>query len=56
MVQAPLPQWRTWTGLPFDADGEVLVPGALAPVWVSIRMNIAVYVEPNVWVLHAVDG
>lgn len=56
VVQAPLPQWCKWTGLPFDADGEVLVPGALAPVWVSVRMNIAVYVEPNVWVLHPVDG
>ena len=51
-VQAPLPQWREWTGLPFDTDGEVLVPGALAPVLVSLRMNVAVYVEPNIWVLH----
>lgn len=55
-VQAPLPQWRQWTGLPFDTNGEVLVPGALAPVWTSLRMNIAVYVEPNVWIVHALPA
>lgn len=55
-VQAPLSQWRQWTGLPFDRDGEVIVPGALAPVLVSTLLDVAVYVEPNVWVLHAVNG
>lgn len=54
-VQAPLSRWRQWTGLPFDTDGQVLIPGALAPVWVSLRMDIAVYVEPNIWVLHSVS-
>jgi GNAT superfamily N-acetyltransferase len=51
-VQAPLQQWRAWTGLAFDHDGEVIVPGALAPVLVSTRHDIGAYVEPNVWVLH----
>lgn len=55
-VQAPLAQWRRWTGLPFDTDGEVVVPGALVPVLVSIRRDIGVYVEPNVWVLHEESG
>jgi GNAT superfamily N-acetyltransferase len=54
-VQAPLSQWRRWTGLPFDRDGEVLVPGALAPILVSTILDVAVYVEPNVWVLHSTD-
>lgn len=49
-VQAPLDDWRRWTGLPFDRVGAVLVPGALAPVLVS--SDYAVYVEPNVWVSH----
>ncbi|MEU4444093.1 hypothetical protein AB0K14_32730 [Actinosynnema sp. NPDC050801] len=51
-VQATLARWREWTGLPFDRDGPVLVPGALAPVHVSTSQNVAVYVEPNVWVSH----
>ncbi|MFJ6675356.1 hypothetical protein ACIQMJ_29995 [Actinosynnema sp. NPDC091369] len=53
-VQAPLERWRAWTGLPFDSDGPVVVPGALSPVLVSTSQDVAVYVEPNVWVSHAV--
>ena len=53
-VQASLADWRRWTGLPFDRDGVVVVPGALAPVFVSLAQDFAVYVEPNVWVSHRV--
>ncbi|MFB9684880.1 GNAT family N-acetyltransferase [Amycolatopsis plumensis] len=53
-VQAPLADWREWTGLPFDRDGPVVVPGALAPVLVSTVDDYAVYVEANVWVSHRV--
>lgn len=53
-VAAPLERWREWTGLPFDRDGPVPVPGALAPVHVSVAHDHAVYVEPNVWVRHPV--
>jgi hypothetical protein len=52
LIAGSLAQWRAWTGLPFDADGEVEVPGALAPVRASIGDDHAVYVEPNVWVRH----
>ncbi|MFF1610564.1 GNAT family N-acetyltransferase [Amycolatopsis sp. NPDC058278] len=55
-VQAPLAAWRRWTGLPFDRDGVVVVPGALAPVFVSTVDDYAVYVEANVWVSHRVAG
>jgi hypothetical protein len=39
--------------LPFDQDGTVVIPGGLVPVLVSITQDIGVYVEPNVWVRHA---
>ncbi|MEV7097791.1 hypothetical protein AB0M80_33570 [Amycolatopsis sp. NPDC051045] len=55
-VQAPLADWRRWTGLPFDRDGAVVVPGALVPVLVSVTQDFAVYVEPNIWVSHPVAG
>ncbi len=51
-VPGTLAQWREWTGLPFDLDGPVEVPGALAPVHVDTANDHAVYVEPNVWVHH----
>lgn len=51
-IPGSLDQWREWTGLPFDVDGPVEVPGALAPVHVDLANDHAVYVEPNVWVHH----
>ncbi len=51
-VAGSLTQWREWTGLPFDADGPVIVPGALVPVQASLTHQHAVYVEPNIWVHH----
>jgi GNAT superfamily N-acetyltransferase len=47
-----LADWSLWTGMPFDQSGDVLVPGALAPVLVSVEQDYAVYVEPNVWIRH----
>lgn len=52
VVAGSLGEWRDWTGLPFDVDGPVRVPGALVPVQCSLAHDHAVYVEPNVWVRH----
>jgi hypothetical protein len=53
-VSGSLAEWRAWTGLPFDRDGDVEVPGALSPVRCDTAHGHAVYVEPNVWVRHRV--
>ncbi len=55
-VQATVARWREWTGMPFDRDGPVVVPGALAPVLVSTSHNVAAYVEANIWVSHGVPA
>jgi GNAT superfamily N-acetyltransferase len=51
-ISGTLADWREWTGLPFDTDGEVIVEGALSPVLASLSQDVAVYVEPNVWIEH----
>jgi hypothetical protein len=51
-LAAPLAAWRSWTGLPFDVSGPVVVPEALVPVHCDVANDVAVYVEPNVWVHH----
>lgn len=56
IIGGTIDQWREWTGLPFDTDGAVVVPEALAPVMVNLEADHAVYVEPNVWVEHPVSG
>lgn len=53
-IPGTLSQWQQWTGLPFQEDGPVEVPGALAPVMVDTVQSHAVYVEPNVWVHHRI--
>ncbi len=54
VVAGSLEQWRQWTGLPFEKEGPVEVPAALVPVRCEPEHGYAVYVEPNVWVRHAV--
>jgi hypothetical protein len=54
-ITGSLAQWRGWTGLPFDRTGPVAVPGALVPVHCDVAADLAVYVEPNVWVRHRTD-
>ncbi len=56
VVAGGLADWRRWTGMGFASSGPVAVPGALVPVHVSLEQDHAVYVEPNVWVRHAVPG
>ena len=51
-VVGSLEMWRGWTGLPFDTEGDVEVPGALVPVRCEPERDLAVYVEPNVWMRH----
>jgi GNAT superfamily N-acetyltransferase len=53
-VSGSLAQWRQWTGLPFNSDGDIDVPGALVPVHCDTARDQAVYVEPNVWIRHDV--
>jgi hypothetical protein len=45
--------WRTWTGLPFDRSGPVVVDEALVPVHCDLTHDYAVYCEPCVWIHHA---
>jgi GNAT superfamily N-acetyltransferase len=52
VVAGTLAEWRSWTGLPFDAPGPVEVPNALVPVHCDPVHDHAVYVEPAVWVHH----
>ncbi|MEV0777691.1 N-acetyltransferase [Streptomyces sp. NPDC050428] len=53
-ISGSVAQWREWTGLPFDTDGPVVVPGALVPVHCEAARGYGVYVEPNVWVRHRI--
>ncbi len=53
-ISGTLAEWRDWTGVPFDIEGDVELPFALNPVHVSLAHDHAVYVEAGVWVHHRV--
>ena len=53
-ITAPIERWKSWTEMEFPDDGEYVFPGGLAPL--SVRDGVGEYWEPNVWVLHEVEG
>ena len=50
LIEAPVSDWESWTGLPFPADGDYVVSGGLVPV--SVKDGHGTYREPCVWVRH----
>ncbi|MFI4947425.1 MAG: hypothetical protein ACHQC9_01305 [Alphaproteobacteria bacterium] len=54
VIPGTLAEWSQWTGVDFTRSGDIVVPGALAPVHVSLEQDHAVYVEPNLWIHHRV--
>ncbi len=51
-IEGTVADWERWTGLAFPADGDYVVPGALVPV--RFTGGTGVYLEPNIWMRHAV--
>jgi GNAT superfamily N-acetyltransferase len=48
--------WAEWTGMKFPQSGRYVVPGALNPIEMNLDKDEGVYVEPNVWLVHKLDG
>lgn len=55
-ISASLRTWETWTGHRFSQTGLTTVAGGIAPVFVNLELDYAVYVEPNVWVEHSLSN
>jgi hypothetical protein len=55
-ISGTVEQWETWTGMAFPESGDYIVPGALTPVRIDRERNEGRYVEPNVWMRHAIGG
>src|SRR5262249_936811 len=46
-------EWEEWTELAFPESGAYVVSGALVPVEIDRERDEGLYVEPNVWMVHA---
>lgn len=51
-IEGNLESWQEWTGCSFPGTGDYTVSGALVPVHADTQKNRAIYVEPNVWMVH----
>lgn len=54
-ISGTVAEWERWAGMALPASGQHIVPEALVPLQVDREADRAVYVEPNVWMLHALD-
>ncbi len=55
-ISATIREWENWTDMSFPESGEYVIPGALRPVTVDVEADQVVYIEPNVWMQHRLDG
>ena len=53
-VAGTVAEWEEWTAMAFPETGDYVVPGALVPVTVDRERDEGRYVEPNLWMRHAV--
>lgn len=47
-------EWEQWIGMKFPQSGEYIAFGALNPIEMDVEIDEAVYIEPNVWIVHEV--
>lgn len=52
-IEGSVADWRAWTGLAIPGSGDYLPAGAAAPVAVDVAADRGVYLDPNVWMVHA---
>lgn len=52
-IPGTIAEWEAWTGMRFFESGDHIIPGALTPVKINIEQDLGLYLEPNVWVVHA---
>jgi GNAT superfamily N-acetyltransferase len=53
-IEGTVADWQEWTGMAFPDDGDYVVDGGLVPM--RVANSRGVYVEPNVWMRHDVEG
>jgi hypothetical protein len=54
LIEGTIGEWEAWTKLRFPETGQYIVPGALNPIAIDVETDRGRYIEPNVWMQHAV--
>lgn len=53
-IESTIAEWEEWTKMRFPESGQYIVPGALNPIEIDVETDRGCYIEPNVWMQHAV--
>lgn len=56
VIPGTVAEWEEWAAMRFPESGAYVVPGALEPVTIDREQDRGLYVEPNVWMCHAIDA
>lgn len=51
-IEATVAEWESWLGMALPDSGDFIFPGGLSPLTVDRESDRAVYLEPNVWMIH----
>jgi GNAT superfamily N-acetyltransferase len=54
VIEGNVAAWESWTGLALPETGDYVIPDALSPITVDRERDRALYVEPNVWMIHCI--
>jgi GNAT superfamily N-acetyltransferase len=54
-ITGSIEEWERWASLAMPASGRYVIDGALAPVDIDHQTGIGTYIEPNVWMRHAIE-
>ncbi len=54
-IPGTVEQWEKWTKMQFLESGQYIIPFALSPITIDREADKGLYIEPNVWMVHAVQ-
>lgn len=52
-IAGTIAEWESWTGMRFPDSGDYVVEGGAAAVAIDRERDEGVYLDPNVWIVHA---
>ena len=55
VIPGTVVDWQEWTGMRVPESGTYIVQGALQPIQIDVGSDWGVYIEPNVWMHHAIS-
>jgi GNAT superfamily N-acetyltransferase len=55
-ITGTVAEWEEWTEMAFPESGDYVFPRGLATVAIDREEDVGRYWEPNVWVVHRVEG